>query len=147
MKTQLFLACDHAAFEGKEALRSFLSDKYEVIDLGTYSTESVHYPDYAQKLCLEVTRTGMQGILLCGSGIGVSMVANRFQGIRAALCRDTEDAKMSRLHNDANVLCLGGRRNTIDELKNITDVFLTTAFEGGRHKMRVDLFNKLGQSC
>ena len=85
------------------------------------------------------------GILLCGSGIGVSMVANRFAGIRAALCRDEDDAKMARLHNDANVLCLSGRKTSIELIKKITDTFLTTSFEGGRHQERINQFNLLGE--
>ncbi len=144
MKQKIFIACDHAAFEAKEALKAALIDQYELIDLGTHSTDSVHYPAYAEALAREIQKGGSRGILLCGSGIGVSIVANRFKGIRAALCRDIEDAKMSRLHNDANVLCLGGRKNTISDLILITEKFLSTEFEGGRHQDRINLFNNLG---
>jgi ribose 5-phosphate isomerase B len=85
------------------------------------------------------------GILLCGSGIGVSMAANRYKDIRAALCRDEDDAKMGRLHNNANVLCLSGKKTSLENIEKISDVFLTTAFEGGRHQARVDQFNQLGE--
>lgn len=143
---KIFLASDHAAFEEKQALVNYLQAKnFEVIDLGTHSAESTHYPEWAKKLVQKVLQENTPGILLCGSGIGVSMAANRHAGIRAALCRDIEDAKMSRLHNNANVLCLSGRRTGLEELKNITDVFLTTEFEGGRHQTRIDQFDKLGE--
>lgn len=146
---KVFIASDHAAFNEKQLLVEHLKATYEVVDLGTASAESTNYPDWAIKLVKSVkgqdSASGSVGILLCGSGIGVSMTANRFSGIRAALCRDEEDAKMSRLHNDANVLCLSGRRTAVDQIKKISDVFLTTPFEGGRHQTRVDLFNNLGE--
>lgn len=142
---KIFIATDHAALNEKNALVEHLKNHHEVIDLGTNSPESTHYPVWAMKLVKKVLEEKTFGILLCGSGIGVSIVANRFKGIRAALCRDEEDAKMSRLHNNANVLCLGGRRNSIDEIKKMTDVFLSTEFEGGRHQTRIDQFNDLGQ--
>ncbi len=142
---KIFIASDHAAFNEKQLLVEYLKGKYEVVDLGTDSLESTHYPEWAVKLVKKVKSEDSVGILLCGSGIGVSMTANRFSGIRAALCRDSEDAKMGRLHNNANVLCLAGRRTSIDEIKKIADVFLTTPFEGGRHAARVDLFNDLGE--
>ena len=143
---KIFLASDHAAFEEKQSLVKYLQEKnHEVIDLGTHSPDSTNYPDWAKKLVEKVLTEKTPGILLCGSGIGVSIVANRHAGIRAALCRDTEDAKMSRLHNNANVLCLSGRRTPIDELKKITDTFMDTDFEGGRHQTRIDLFDKLGE--
>jgi len=143
---KIFIACDHAAFEAKEALRQHLEGKHELKDLGTYSLDSVHYPDYAMKLSEAVLQhPGSRGVLLCGSGIGVSIVANRFKGIRAALCRDVDDAKMCRLHNDANVICLAGRKTPIETLKPMVDTFLATEFEGGRHAQRLDLFAQLGQ--
>ncbi len=142
---KIFIASDHAAFTEKNDLIEYLKGKHEVIDLGTNSKESTHYPEWTLKLVKKVLEEKTFGILLCGSGIGVSMVANRFKGIRAALCRDEEDAKMSRLHNNANVLCLGGRRNSMDEIKKMTDVFLSTEFEGGRHQTRIDQFDDLGQ--
>lgn len=142
---KIFLASDHAAFHEKQDLVAYLKGKQEVVDLGTDSPESTNYPDWAKKLALKVREEGAIGILLCGSGIGVCMTANRYAGIRAALCRDEDDAKMSRLHNNANVLCLSGRKTPIELIKKITDTFLATSFEGGRHQTRVDLFNDLGE--
>ncbi len=142
---KIFIASDHAAFQEKQELLSYLSSKYEVVDLGTNSTESTHYPLWAKKLVEKVKEESVPGILLCGSGIGVSIVANRFKGIRAALCRDEDDAKMSRLHNNANVICLSGRKTPVEQLKKMCDVFLTTEFEGGRHQTRIDQFNSLGE--
>ncbi len=142
---KLFIASDHAAFNEKQALFEYLKKNHDIVDLGTHSLESTHYPEWTKKLVENVLKEKTLGILLCGSGIGVCMAANRYAGIRAALCRDEDDAKMTRLHNDANVLCMSGRKNSIDELKKITDVFLATAFEGGRHQMRIDQFNSLGE--
>jgi ribose 5-phosphate isomerase B len=142
---KIFLASDHAAFNEKKQLIDYLHDRFEVEDVGTHNSDSTHYPEWAKKLVEKVRQEKAVGILLCGSGIGVCMVANRYKGIRAALCRDEDDAKMSRLHNDANVLCLSGRKTPLDMLKNITDIFLTTSFEGGRHQARIDQFNQIGE--
>lgn len=142
---KLFIASDHAAFTEKQSLFEYLKKSHEVVDLGTYSAESTHYPEWAKKLVDKVREEKTFGVLLCGSGIGVCMTANRYSGIRAALCRDEDDAKMSRLHNDANVLCLSGRKTPVEMLKKITDVFLATPFEGGRHQTRIDQFNSLGE--
>ena len=142
---KIILASDPAAFHEKQELVSYLQGQYEVIDVGTNNSDSTHYPEWAKKLVDHVKSEHAVGILLCGSGIGVSMVANRFAGIRAALCRDEDDAKMARLHNDANVLCLSGRKTSMDLIKKITDTFLTTSFEGGRHQERVNQFNLLGE--
>jgi ribose 5-phosphate isomerase B len=142
---KIFIASDHAAFNEKNILVEYLKKNYEVFDLGTNSLDSTNYPDWAIKLAQKVRSESAIGILLCGSGIGVCMTANRFKGIRAALCRDEDDAKMSRLHNDANVLCLSGRKTPQDMINKMSDVFLTTPFEGGRHKTRIDLFNNLGE--
>ena len=142
---KIFIASDHAAYHEKQQLLDYLKGRYEIVDLGTDSDQSTNYPDWAKKLVLSVKSEPSVGVLLCGSGIGVCMTANRFKDIRAALCRDEEDAKMSRLHNNANVLCLSGRRTPIDLIKKITDTFLTTPFEGGRHQTRIDLFNNLGE--
>lgn len=142
---KIFIASDHAAFEEKQKLVEHLKNTHEVIDLGTHSQESTNYPEWVKKLVEKVREEDKFGILLCGSGIGVSMAANRFKNIRAALCRDEEDAKMTRLHNNANVLCLAGRRTPIAEIKKIADVFLSTSFEGGRHQTRIDQFNSLGE--
>jgi ribose 5-phosphate isomerase B len=142
---KIFVASDHAAFNEKNLLVQHLGKVYEVIDLGTNSAESTNYPDWVKKLVEKVRSEAATGILLCGSGIGVSMAANRYKGIRAALCRDVDDAKMSRLHNNANVLCLSGRKTPVDILYKISEVFLSTPFEGGRHQSRIDQFNELGE--
>ncbi|MCB9061987.1 MAG: ribose 5-phosphate isomerase B [Halobacteriovoraceae bacterium] len=144
---KIYIGCDHAAFEAKEQLKIYLSENIQVVDLGTNSTKSCHYPEFAKKVATSVANSENDlGILLCGSGIGVSMVANRFKNVRAALCRTKEDAALSRQHNDANILCLGARTNTVDELIAITDSWLTSKFEGGRHQMRIEMFNGLGES-
>lgn len=142
---KIFIASDHAAYNEKQELFKYLQKKQEVVDLGTHSADSTNYPEWAKKLVEQVRAEKAIGILLCGSGIGVCMAANRYSDIRAALCRDEEDAKMSRLHNNANVLCLSGRKTPIELIKKITDTFLSTPFEGGRHQTRIDQFNNLGE--
>lgn len=142
---KLFIASDHAAFNEKQALFEYLKKNHDIIDLGTHSLESTHYPEWTKKLVENVLKEKTLGILLCGSGIGVCMAANRYAGIRAALCRDEDDAKMTRLHNNANVLCMSGRKTDVEVLKRITDVFLSTPFEGGRHQLRIDQFDSLGE--
>ena len=141
---KIIIGSDHAAYEAKEYVKQLLNH-YDVLDVGSSSDERCDYPEFAIKLCKEVLNKKAKGILLCGSGIGVSMVANRFKNIRAALCRDAEEAKLSRLHNDANVLCLGGRISSNEEIKNMVEVWLGTNFEGGRHISRVEMFNNLGE--
>jgi ribose 5-phosphate isomerase B len=142
---KIFIASDHAAYNEKQMLIDQLKAQHDVVDLGTHSCDSTNYPEWAFKLVQKVREESSFGVLLCGSGIGVSMVANRFKGIRAALCRDEDDAKMTRLHNDANVLCLSSRKTSAQLIKKITDVFLASPFEGGRHKTRIDQFNQLGE--
>lgn len=142
---KIVIGSDHAAFKAKEFLKGHLKDRFEIIDVGTDSEDSCHYPVFAKKACEEVIKNGVRGILLCGSGIGVSMVANRFSGIRAALCRAVIDAQLSRQHNNANVLCLGARLTKEDDMLGIVDVFLGTSFEGGRHVDRVAMFENLGE--
>ena len=145
---KIALGSDHAAYEMKETVKRLLhSQNFDVIDVGTHSVERADYPDYAKKLSHEVVSKNIQGILLCGSGIGVSIVANRFKGVRAALCRTPEDAKMSRMHNDANVLCLGARFNSEEEIKNILSAWFENSFEGGRHADRLNKFSGLGEDC
>lgn len=145
---KIALGTDHAAYEMKETVkRLLLSQNCEVIDVGTHGADSVDYPDYAKKVSHEVLSQNIPGILLCGSGIGVSIVANRFKGIRAALCRSTKDAEMSRKHNDSNVLCLGARSNTEEEITAIIKTWLENSFEGGRHADRLNKFSDLGENC
>lgn len=143
--TKIFIASDHAAFNEKNKLVEYLKKSHEVIDLGTNSADSTNYPEWVKVLVENVRKENVPGILLCGSGIGVSMAANRYKGIRAALCRDEDDAKMSRLHNNANVLCMSGRKTSQEQIYKISEVFLATSFEGGRHQTRVEQFNDLGE--
>lgn len=144
---KIVIGSDHAAFLMKEFVKELLHSKsIEVVDVGTHSSERCDYPDYASALVKIVLEQNISGILLCGSGIGVSIVANRYQGIRAALCRSPEDAKMARQHNDANVLCLGARANEQEEIKSIIESWLANEFEGGRHSDRLNKFQNLGES-
>lgn len=139
---KLFIASDHAAFEQKQQLIDFLKDRFDMVDLGPDSSDSVHYPEYGQKIALAVLESNGKGIALCGSGIGISIAVNRFKGVRGALCRDEDDAKMSRLHNNSNILCLGGRKTPLDQIKDMVNVWLATEFEGGRHQNRTDMLDK-----
>ena len=141
---KIAIAADHGAYDLKEELKKYLSGKgEEVIDYGTDSTASVHYPVYAGKVCRSVqSGEAEKGILLCSTGIGMSIAANKYRGIRAALCHETYSAKYTRLHNDANVLCIGALVTGRGLAKEITDVFLETEFEGGRHKVRVDMITE-----
>ncbi len=136
----ILIASDHAAFDLKQHLVVFLKGMHhEVDDLGVARVESVDYPDFAHRLAEGVQRgDGVQGILICGTGLGMSMAANRHTGIRAALCHDAYTAAMARKHNDANVLCLGARVLGVGVAEQIVRVFLSTPFEGGRHQRRVD---------
>jgi ribose 5-phosphate isomerase B len=140
---KIFIASDHGGFELKSILLEHKFPSFQLEDLGPASTESVDYPDFAKKLCEKVLAThGSRGILICGTGQGMAMQANRFKGIRAALCWSTEIAKLSRDHNNANVLCLGGRVLSVDQALHITSTWLSTPFSGGRHHNRI---NKLDQ--
>ena len=133
------IASDHAGFGMKEALKTYLAEHdLEVLDLGTDGPASVDYPDFAAALADAVAsgRAG-RGVLVCGTGIGISIAANRNPSIRAALCHDTTTARLSREHNDANVLVLGGRLIGEEVAKDCLSVFLSTAYEGGRHDRRV----------
>tara|TARA_Y100001970_G_scaffold45236_1_gene56727 strand:- start:26777 stop:27211 length:435 start_codon:yes stop_codon:yes gene_type:complete len=134
------IASDHAGFSLKQSLIEYLHDSgYIPIDLGTNSEESVDYPVYALEMAQVIeSREAELGILICGTGIGISIAANRNICVRAALCRDDEDADMARKHNDANVVALAGRRVTPSQAKSIVSVFLNTDFEGGRHARRVE---------
>ncbi|MFA5104740.1 MAG: ribose 5-phosphate isomerase B [Candidatus Margulisiibacteriota bacterium] len=134
------IASDHAGFKLKEEVKSFLKKKkYIIKDLGAYCDDySVDYPDYAKKTARLVSSKKVpKGILICGSGIGMSIAANRFKGIRAAACESMYTAKMCRKHNDANILCLGARILPKEMALKIVDVWISTKFEGGRHKRRV----------
>ena len=145
----LYLAGDHASFEVKQRLVDWLKGLgHNVQDLGTNSNESCDYADYASKLVSELLKDQSNkkfGILICGNGIGISMAANRYKNIRAGRCVSVNDAYLTRLHNNANVLCLGARISSETELKAMIEKFITTEFEGGRHQRRVDLFDNLGE--
>lgn len=133
------IGADHAGFEYKTVIADLLQEKgYEIKDFGTYSNDSVDYPDFAHPVAdaIEKGEAGC-GILVCGSANGVAISANKHQGIRAAICWQTDIAVLARQHNDANVLCIPARFISIPEVNEIVDLFLNTAFEGGRHATRV----------
>ena len=139
------IASDHGGFELKEMIAGFLeSMDYRVLDLGTNSTESVDYPEYGKK-CAEAVVSGQadRGIVCCGSGIGISIAANKVKGIRCALCTSVEMAELSRRHNDANMLALGGRTTEITLALNIVKKWLVTPFDGDRHERRVNQLNEM----
>lgn len=142
-KETVALASDHAGLDLKETLKKELTEMgYPVLDLGTNSSESVDYPDYGTKLGEAVAAgKASKGVAVCGSGIGISIAANKVRGIRAALIHDVTGARLSRLHNDANVIAFGARTTGVDVAKEALKVFLATEFEGGRHTRRVE---KLG---
>lgn len=137
---KIYLGSDHGGFTLKEAVKSYLTKKnHEVIDFGTNSEESVDYPEFGHKVANSVVSDkGSFGIVICGTGIGISIAANKVKGCRAGLCHCPEYAKLTRQHNNANVLALGGRFLEEKEAFKIIDTFLTTEFEGGRHQNRVD---------
>ena len=138
---KIAIGCDHAAFEEKENIKTYLVKKgYEVFDVGTNSNKSVDYPEFGHKVACMVTESAVdKGIVICGSGIGISIAANKVKGARAALCTTCKHAEMSRKHNDANILALGARMTDYDLLEKIVDVWLNTDFEGGRHLTRIDM--------
>jgi ribose 5-phosphate isomerase B len=136
---KIAIGADHAGFLLKEKLKTYLISKgYEVKDFGCFSEERADYPDFAHPVAIAVEEKEADfGLLMCGSGNGINMTANKHKGIRAALCWNAEIAKLARLHNDANILTLPARYMSEDEAKKCVDVFYTTAFEGGRHADRV----------
>ena len=140
---KIAIGCDHAGFEYKQKLIDFLASKgYDIINVGTDSEEQVDYPVYADKVCKCVEeKTADTGILICGTGIGMSMAANKHKSIRAAVCGDLKSAEFTRLHNDANVLCMGARIISYELAEQIAEKYLTTEFLGGKHKVRIDMFS------
>ena len=136
---KIFISSDHAGYNLKELIKKKFKKKYKFQDLGTdNSKNSVNYPDYAHKLCKKVgTNSKNMGILVCGSGIGMSMAANRHKKIRAAVCYSVKNTKLSRLHNNANIITLGSRLTKKNTAFKCVEVFVNTKFEGGRHKKRV----------
>lgn len=151
---KLRIASDHAGFELKEVLKKEFKD-VEWLDLGPDSAESTHYPKYAQKLCEdlldntpieELHKNNPMGVLICGSGVGMSIQANRYMGIRAALCWKPEVAELSRLHNGSNVLCLSARLVDLELNKEILKKWMASTFEGGRHAERIRMLD-MDEGC
>ena len=138
------IGCDHAGLIlANEILEYLQNHSTKIIHIFPQDGQKVDYPDYAKLVCKEVLNENAFGILVCGSGVGMSIAANKIKGIRAALCTDSYMAKFARAHNNANVLCLGARVIGSGVAQEIVSVFLNTAFEGGRHKIRVDKINLL----
>lgn len=137
---KLSIGCDHAGYQLKEKLKTYLGNKGFVLqDVGAFSEESVDYPDFAHAAAKLIENKEVEGgILICGSGNGISIAANKHQGIRAALCWKKEIAELARLHNDANIISLPARFITETEAFEIVDAFFSTSFEGGRHQRRVE---------
>ena len=137
---KITIGSDHGAVELKESVKNVLADmKIEFNDVGTFGTDSVDYPDIAEKVCAEVVSgKSERGIVLCGTGIGISIAANKIKGIRCALCNDVYSAKKSREHNNANVLAMGGRVLGVGLAEEIVRAWFTAEFEGGRHERRIN---------
>ncbi len=134
----IIVGSDHGGFELKEKVKEFLEklgEDYE--DMGCYSYESVDYPDIAKRVAEEVLRKKTKGILICGTGIGMSISANKIKGVRCALCHDAYTAEFARRHNDANILAFGGRTTGVEIAKQMIRIFLKTSFDGGRHERRI----------
>lgn len=139
---KIIIGSDHAGYPLKEIIKNYLDEAgFRCEDVGTENLDSCDYPVYADLVCKQVLQQKCLGILICGSGMGMSMAANRNQGIRAALCTNEFLARMSRRHNNANVLCLGHRVIGEDLAKSIVESFLSSTFEGGRHQKRISLFD------
>ena len=141
----IVLACDHAAVELKKKVIAHLENLgYTTIDVGTHTAESCAYPEYASAACQKIQNGEADlGILICGTGIGMGMAANKHRGIRAAICSDTFSASATRLHNDANVLCFGARVVGEGVAMQLVDAFIGTEYEGGRHQSRVDMLTAI----
>jgi len=135
----IIIGSDHGGYQMKEAVKLFLKEEgIEFDDVGTYSDESCDYPDIAKNVALKVAKSGQKGILICGSGIGMSISANKVNGVRCALCHDAYTAEYARRHNDANIIAFGGRTTGLEIAKQMVKIFLSTDFDGGRHKRRID---------
>ena len=141
---KILIASDHAGFHLKEELKKHFTSEHEFIDFGPNSSDSVDYPDYAHILSQKISESKDSfGILICGSGIGMSMVANRYKDVRAALCLNEKMAQLSREHNNANVLVLGSRLISCEEAIKCLIMFFKSKFEGNRHQARLDKFNNV----
>ncbi len=143
--SKITVGCDHAAFDLKKKVIAHLNERgVEVIDVGTNSTESCDYPNFARAVCKNVQNGVTElGILICGTGIGMSMAANKHRGIRAAVCSDTFSARLTREHNNANVLCFGERVVGMGLACELVDAFIDAEFEGGKHQRRVDMITAI----
>ncbi len=138
----IFIANDHAGTEYKKELIKVLSKYFKVVDLGTNTSNSVNYVDYADRVCLSVnSHKNSLGILICGTGIGISIAANKHKGIRCALLYSDSVASLAKQHNNANVIAFGAREMTLNDIINRIEIFLNTKFEGGRHQERIDSMN------
>lgn len=142
---KIAIGSDHAGFSYKEKLVAYLKQNgYDILDCGTNSPDAVDYPIFAEKVCTAMINKEVdKGILICGTGIGMSMVANKHKEIRAALCGDLKSAEFTRLHNDANILCMGERIISYELVEQITQKFLTTDFLGGKHLERIKMFSEV----
>ena len=142
---KIALGCDHAGFTLKESIKNYFDSKqYFYTDFGVFKTEAVDYPDFAFTVARAVAdRQYDRGVLICATGIGMCITANKVKGIRAALAYSLKTAELSRLHNDSNILCLGGRELVIQDALDMVEIWLKTSFEGGRHQKRSDLITKL----
>lgn len=146
-KQPILLGSDHAAFRLKEVIKKYMMESgLDIEDVGTHSENSVDYPDFAIKVASRISHgTYQQGILLCGTGLGMSMAANKFPHVRAALCNDLFSAMMSKRHNNANILVMGGRVVGDSLALEIVKTWLATPFDGGRHQRRIDKFDSIEQ--
>ena len=142
---KITIGCDHAGYELKLKVITHLQERgYEVLDVGTHSTDSCNYPEIAHEVCKNIQNGVTElGILICGTGIGMSMAANKHKGIRAAACSDTFSARLTRVHNDANILCFGERVVGMGLALDLVDNFIDAEFEGGKHQVRVDMITAL----
>ena len=141
--SKIIIASDHGGFKLKNEIINHLREQdYEVEDLGCKNEESCDYPEFAKKVVNSVLKDDLKGILVCGTGIGMSIQANRYKGIRASHCTDTFSARMTRMHNNSNILCLGQRITGTGLALDIVDTWLNTEFEGGRHQKRLDMIEK-----
>ncbi len=145
---KIAIGSDHGGFKLKEVIKEYLIKKgYEISDFGCYSEESVDYPDYAERVAKAVSNGEYDlGVLMCGTGIGISIAANKVKGIRAALCHDGLTARLAKQHNNANIICMGGRTTGIETAKDIIDNFLESKFEGGRHLRRINKIKDIENS-
>lgn len=148
----IVIGSDHAGFEAKkEVISGLQAAGFNTIDCGTFSADSVDYPDIAERVAEQVLEKSILGIIICGTGIGIAIAANKIPGIRAAVCTDTFTAEMARKHNDANIVAVGARVLETGQMIEIIETFLKTEFEGGRHQLRVEkikaIENKYRERC